>query len=540
MLLKTLLTEGVSFAAGSSKFREGVGWWHPNPTLPDVSMCNVDVAFTPEWSKVITQLSQAQPPQDPEQEEQWRQDAMCLARLVSKLHIEVDSAGVAPADVPASELPAPKVGQGSKTLPPQKSPPSHRSLYFMPPGQPGEKRLALYPAQWLRQLTTSRWALRLCAHPAARKFGFGVDVFESELVKRAKTEVLPKLRAAIESIELDQEAFRMSTPLLSLKTFLATGSAAAVSGLATVLLTSPSLFVLAPSLTTIIFLHCSYSESAAARSSFGNLNHVWNVRHRCAAVGRWTGRYKAKAKFNYGQSSKIASTAEGSLATAEARKVFFPFGVGLTAITAAACVTLRIFNEKVGSFFPEPAGGSFSTVLAGDNVILMLWPKSRTCSFERILFALASVVGASATSLTYVSTRAALVMDDMRQSGARSDWEASRLPKIIKDPTREDERNVVIFTILFCFLPLPFLVDGFDLSLADSNRLLFNKAVQQFLDDASVAISASAAAQAAVAFLLGEKDFTDAEQRCAMQSKQAALAEMFCAQAQQEAAIIPV
>ncbi|CAK9028635.1 unnamed protein product [Durusdinium trenchii] len=117
----------------------------------------VDVAFTPEWSKVITQLSQAQPPQDPEQEEQWRQDAMCLARLVSKLHIEVDSAGVAPADVPASELPAPKVGQGSKTLPPQKSPPSHRSLYFMPPGQPGEKRLALYPAQWLRQLTTSRW-----------------------------------------------------------------------------------------------------------------------------------------------------------------------------------------------------------------------------------------------------------------------------------------------------------------------------------------------------------------------------------------------
>lgn len=338
-------------------------------------------------------------------------------------------------------------------------------------------------------------------------------MFESELVKRAKTEVLPllaersnmgnrKLRAAIESIELDQEAFRMSTPLLSLKTFLATGSAAAVSGLATVLLTSPSLFVLAPSLTTIIFLHCSYSESAAAR-------------------------YKAKAKFNYGQSSKIASTAEGSLATAEARKVFFPFGVGLTAITAAACVTLRIFNEKVGSFFPEPAGGSFSTVLAGDNVIL-------------ILFALASVVGASATSLTYVSTRAALVMDDMRQSGARSDWEASRLPKIIKDPTREDERNVVIFTILFCFLPLPFLVDGFDLSLADSNRLLFNKAVQQFLDDASVAISASAAAQAAVAFLLGEKDFTDAEQRCAMQSKQAALAEMFCAQAQQEAAIIPV
>ena len=55
-----------------------------------------------------------------------------------------------------------------------------------------------------------------------------------------------------------------------------------------------------------------------------------------------------------------------------------------------------------------------------------------------------------------------------------------------------------------------------------------------------MAISASAAAQAAVAFLLGERDFTAAEQRCATQSKQAALSEMFCAQAQQEAAIIPV
>lgn len=40
---------------------------------------------------------------------------------------------------------------------------------------------------------------------------------------------------------------------------------------------------------------------------------------------------KKPLRFNYGQNSKIASTAESSLATAEARKVFFPFGVGLTA-----------------------------------------------------------------------------------------------------------------------------------------------------------------------------------------------------------------
>lgn len=125
--------------------------------LPQTALKVVDVAFTPEWSKVISEIGQAQPPADPAEEEQWRQDAMSLARLVSRLHVEMDNSAVAPADVPAADLPAPKAGGGSKTLPSGKSPPSHRSLYFMPPGQPGEKRLALYPAQWLRQLTTSRW-----------------------------------------------------------------------------------------------------------------------------------------------------------------------------------------------------------------------------------------------------------------------------------------------------------------------------------------------------------------------------------------------
>ncbi|CAE7219843.1 unnamed protein product [Symbiodinium natans] len=309
-----------------------------------------------------------------------------------------------------------------------------------------------------------------------------------------------KLRAAIESIELDQESLRMSTPLLSMKTILAAGSAAGLSALATLAAASPELFVWLPPLTTVIFLYSSLSESAA-------------------------GRYRAKSKYNYAQASRIAALAESSLAGAEARTVFFPFGVGLTAITAAACVSLRIFNEKIGDFLPE--GESFSTLLAGDNIIL-------------ILLATTSVVGAVLTSLTYVSTRAALVLDESIQSAALSDWEAGRLPKRAKEPTQEDERNVVLATIFFCIVPIPFIVSGVDFSLASTNPLLFNKGLQQLLDDASVVISASAAAQAAVAFLLGEKDFTDAEQRCAMQSKQAALSEMFCAQAQQEAAIIPV
>ncbi|CAE7215185.1 unnamed protein product [Symbiodinium sp. CCMP2456] len=47
--------------------------------------------------------------------------------------------------------------RAGKGLAPGQRVPSHRYLYFMPPGQPGEKRLAMYPAMWLRQLTTSRW-----------------------------------------------------------------------------------------------------------------------------------------------------------------------------------------------------------------------------------------------------------------------------------------------------------------------------------------------------------------------------------------------
>lgn len=34
---------------------------------------------------------------------------------------------------------------------------------------------------------------------------------------------------------------------------------------------------------------------------------------------------------------------------------------------------------------------------------------------------------------------------------------------------------MVIATLLFCILPLPFIVDGFDFSLYDSNRTEFNK-----------------------------------------------------------------
>ncbi|CAE7453744.1 unnamed protein product [Symbiodinium sp. CCMP2592] len=91
--------------------------------------------------------------------EEWKLQAVAFARLVSKMSVELDSTGQAPSEVPVAELPPPKpaFGGAGKGLAPGQRVPSHRYLYFMPPGQPGEKRLAMYPAMWLRQLTTSRW-----------------------------------------------------------------------------------------------------------------------------------------------------------------------------------------------------------------------------------------------------------------------------------------------------------------------------------------------------------------------------------------------
>jgi len=67
----------------------------------------------------------------------------------------------------------------------------------------------------------------------------------------------------------------------------------------------------------------------------------------------------------------------------------------------------------------------------------------------------------------------------------------------------------------------------------------FNKEFQEFVDSASVIVSATAGAQAALVFLIAELQFTDAERRVSLRAKQAALSELFFAQSQAEAAGMP-
>eukprot|EP00931_Biecheleriopsis_adriatica_P050360 TRINITY_DN2914_c0_g3_i1.p1 TRINITY_DN2914_c0_g3~~TRINITY_DN2914_c0_g3_i1.p1 ORF type:complete len:2335 (+),score=602.05 TRINITY_DN2914_c0_g3_i1:435-7007(+) len=172
----------------------------------------VDVSFSSEWASLVNGLSQVPPPsgKEGEQEEEWLQNASALARLVSKLIVDVEGSGVPPADVPQDGLPLlmakPVPGLG-KSLPLGASPPSHRRLYFMPPGQPGESKLALSPANWLRQLTTARWVpgreggseAKKCAwfrpcevllKPDAARPGLPLAALPSDVVRALQSEAL--------------------------------------------------------------------------------------------------------------------------------------------------------------------------------------------------------------------------------------------------------------------------------------------------------------------------------------------------------------
>eukprot|EP00434_Breviolum_minutum_P036478 symbB.v1.2.032321.t1/scaffold3845.1/size49333/1 len=86
---------------------------------------------------------------------------------------------------------------------------------------------------------------------------------------------------------------------------------------------------------------------------------------------------------------------------------------------------------------------------------------------------------------------------------------------------------LAFFSIVIPFLPLLLFDEPFSM-----------EALMAAADEVDVIVSASAAAEAALSFLLAEKTFADAERRVAAQSRQAALSELFFAQAQADSAIL--
>lgn len=311
-----------------------------------------------------------------------------------------------------------------------------------------------------------------------------------------------KLRAAVESIERDGEALRMSTPLLAGKSLLQTGIAGAIALVATASAASAAWFPILLPLSTSLFIVCtSASESAGMRA-------------------------KARARWNMGEVATFAAEQECALARAEVKKAYLPYGVGLTAIFAAACTSLRLFNESAGDFLPEDKMNP--PMLAADNFLLLV-------------LAGGAIVAAIFTSTSYLDVRAALTLGPDEQEEDEADregneWEQLRLPAEAREAGFNEKLYAVVGTITLSLLAIFAVFQGSDLSslAADPGKL------QELLDESAVGISTLAAAQAALTYLIAETDFTDAEQRVAIKCKQAALSELFFAQAQGEASMLPV
>jgi len=170
-----------------------------------------------------------------------------------------------------------------------------------------------------------------------------------------------KLRIAIESVIRDQDQLRMSTPLTSSETVLQTGAALTMAVLATASVVVPVVSTaLLPALTSAVFISCSAAESSCARA-------------------------KGISRYNSGQAMTIAAQQETVLAEAEARKAFIPFGVGFTAIFAAAIVSLKIYGDELAKQVAASGMVSIDRADTFDNYVL-------------VILTLASVVGAIVTS----------------------------------------------------------------------------------------------------------------------------------------------
>jgi len=297
-----------------------------------------------------------------------------------------------------------------------------------------------------------------------------------------------KLRSVIESIVRDQENLRLSTPLLSGRTIFISVSSLALAIFATGAAILPAGAALVPTAASALFLYSSVAESTGARA-------------------------KGLARYNSAKALGLAAQQETVLAEAETFKAFIPFGVGLTAVFAAACVTLKLYSERVLVQSPF-IRSEFSEFV--ENYCLIL--------------AAATVAVATVTNDQALCMRTALTLDRKdRSDDTQSEWESRRLPTVQRTPSRTTRFLVALGSFLICLIPLA--LKGFSEGI-DTWRHKVE------LDEVAVFVSATAAAQAAFFLLVVEKDFADAERRVAIQAKQAALSELFYAQAMAESAII--
>eukprot|EP00435_Cladocopium_sp_Y103_P000887 s1562_g1.t1 len=256
--------------------------------------------------------------------------------------------------------------------------------------------------------------------------------------------------------------------------------------------TGGTLFSVVSAATLALIGHTSWVSAAALPAIASAIFSYTSVAESSGTKSLGLGR------CSFSQALAESAEQERKLALAEIPKALLPFGAGCTAIFAAACVTVKLF--------PEDPGNSGVLAVLGR------------------LFTLSSVVAAVATN-----DQASLVISKLRPQ--------------LRNPLQDDESDEVqntddevevgvrsrlilaLFSILVAFLPLALFDPNSSILLATT-------------DEVDVIVSASAAAEAALSFLLAEKTFADAERRVAAQCRQAALSELFFAQAQTDSAIL--
>jgi len=206
-------------------------------------------------------------------------------------------------------------------------------------------------------------------------------------------------------------------------------------------------------------------------------------------------------RCSFSQALAESAEQERKLAVAEAPKALLPFGAGCTAIFAAACVTVKLFEE-------DPTNAGFLAALG------------------RLLCG-ASVLGAVATNdqALLVNSKLAPQLRNPLEDDDDGDDIREMEDREIEVKT-QDRILLAIFGVVISLLPLAkfefWTIEG----------------LTEAADEIAVVVSASAAAVAALSFLIAEKNFADAERRVAAQSRQSALSELFFAQAQADSAIL--
>lgn len=283
-----------------------------------------------------------------------------------------------------------------------------------------------------------------------------------------------RLRSGIESILRDQEALRDETPVATGGTLFSVFSAATLAFLGQ---TSWVAAAALPVIASAIFSYTSVAESSGTKS---------------LGLGR----------CSFSQALAQSAEQERKLAVAEAPKALLPFGAGCTAIFAAACVTVKLFEE-------DPTNAGFLAALGR-------------------FFCGCAVLGAVATNdqALLVNSKLAPQLRNPFEDDDDTD-EIREMEDREIEVKLQDRVLLAVLGVVVSLLPLALFEKAYTI-----------EGLTEAADEIAVVVSASAAAVAALSFLVAEKNFADAERRVAAQSRQSALSELFFAQAQADSAIL--